>query len=129
MKIIEEFGPLYEMANYKQRDTGLPYDIWIDSAGKNRSGLQHNNRRIKVTYNGNALEMDMDEPFTVRAGNSKNFKKLKSVITFLHDYHKALDLHWNLQITDAELGIIFKLVNKRKYSVEDAIKYVLEEYV
>ena len=121
MKIIEEFGPLYEMANYKQRDTRLPYDIWIDSAGKNR--------RIKVTYNGNALEIDMDEPFTVRAGNSKNFKKLKSVITFLHDYHKALDLHWNLQITDAELGIIFKLVNKRKYSVEDAIKYVLEEYV
>ena len=29
---ITEYRPLYEMANLSKKETGLPLDIWIDSA-------------------------------------------------------------------------------------------------
>lgn len=35
--IIDELGDsAYEMANVSKDDTGLPYNIWIDSLGKDR---------------------------------------------------------------------------------------------
>lgn len=40
---------LFEMANVSKKDTKLPYDIWIDSKGKNRNTKQ-NYPRLKVDY-------------------------------------------------------------------------------
>ena len=40
---------LFEMTNVSKKDTKLPYDIWIDSKGKNRNTKQ-NYPRLKVDY-------------------------------------------------------------------------------
>ena len=46
MLIIEQ-NNTFEMANVSKTDTNLPYNIWIDSVGKDRN-IPHNIPRIKV---------------------------------------------------------------------------------
>lgn len=43
----EEKHTCFEMANLRKQESGLPYDIWLDSAGCTRN-TQHNVMRIKV---------------------------------------------------------------------------------
>ena len=38
--IINRSNELFEMANVSKKDTKLPYDLWIDSEGKNGNTKQ-----------------------------------------------------------------------------------------
>ena len=38
--IVNKSNELFEMANVSKKDTKLPYDIWIDSEGKNIKNVQ-----------------------------------------------------------------------------------------
>lgn len=130
MKIIEAFEPVYEMANYTPKKTGLPYRIWLDSSGMKRQGLQHDNRRIKLfDSDNNCLELSIDPPFDVKAGDARKFKKLKEVRSFLQKFQSVIEMHYNQEIEDTDLGNIFMLVTKKHYNLEDAIKYVLEDNI
>lgn len=41
----------YEMANLTRQESGQPFDIWVDSAGKSRNS-KHNEPRLKAMNNG-----------------------------------------------------------------------------
>ena len=57
---------LFEMANVSKIDTKLPYDIWIDSEGKNRNSMFDETKRnstlgdIIGVYNKIILEKETD---------------------------------------------------------------------
>ena len=42
---------MYEMANLTRNNSGEPFDICVDSAGRTRS-VKHNEPRVKVSNNG-----------------------------------------------------------------------------
>ena len=51
---------LFEMANVSKKDTKLPYEIWIDSEGKNRN-TKHNYPKVIVDYNGDRIPVSISE--------------------------------------------------------------------
>lgn len=75
---------LLEMANVKSTDTGLPYDIWIDSLGKDRD-VEHNIPRIKVNVNGKYIPIEIsdepDIPESVKKMGIVDFDKKSLIIT------------------------------------------------
>ena len=46
------------MANVSKDDTDLPYDLWIDSDGKNRKA-GHNSPRLKVDVDGDIIPVSI----------------------------------------------------------------------
>lgn len=109
MKCIEEIiialresHNLYEMANVSKQDTGLPYDIWVDSAGKDRR-VSHG-PRIKVAVNGKSRRMPeisiSDNP-ELKAG--RPFEGMNVVIKWVQKYKDVLLKHYNKELTDKQL--------------------------
>lgn len=104
IKIVDNCDePLFEMANIKKYRTMLPYDIWVDSMASERSGLPYDSRRIKVGYQGNWISIALDPPHEVKAGDSKKFRKLKSVHQFISKHLVLFELHYQQKIDDGLL--------------------------
>ena len=90
---------LFEMANVSKKDTKLPYDIWIDSEGKNGNTKQ-NYPRLIVDYNGDRIPVSIsDEPEILVNKKIPEFSKIKS---WIKKYSTVLLQHWNKEITDRE---------------------------
>ena len=90
---------LFEMANVSKKDTKLPYDIWIDSKGKNRNTKQ-NYPRLKVDYDGDRIPVSIsDNPKILVKKKIPEFPKIK---TWIKKYSIVLLQHWNKEITDKE---------------------------
>ena len=73
---------LNEMPNLTRKQTGLPYAIWLDSAGDDRD-VGHNVPRLKVNVDGNRVPISItDNPKILinRKINIKNFKKISDWI-------------------------------------------------
>jgi hypothetical protein len=110
----EEHQPIFEMANIEKEATGLPFDMWIDSAGKTRN-TTHNSQRVKIKKDGKEIEISFfgNEP-KIEAGdeNLKNFgvgnvNKVKKYIK----KHKALFVaRWNNEIKDAAFSRATELI-------------------
>ena len=97
--IIDKSNELFEMANVSKKDTKLPYDIWIDSEGKNRNTKQ-NYPRLKVDYNGDRIPVSISEdPEILVKKEIPEFPKIKS---WVKKYSIVLLQHWNKEITDRE---------------------------
>ena len=97
--IINKSNELFEMANVSKKDTKLPYDLWIDSEGKNRNTKQ-NYPRLKVDYNGNKIPVSISEDPEILANKKiPEFPKIKS---WIKKYSVVLLQHWNKEITDRE---------------------------
>jgi hypothetical protein len=62
---------LFDMANVSMKDTKLPYDIWIDSEGKNRNSMFDETKRnstlgdIIGVYNKIILEKETDSSLRI----------------------------------------------------------------
>ena len=90
---------LFEMANVSKKDTKLPYDIWIDSEGKNRNTKQ-NCPQLKVDCNGDRIPVSISEnPDILVKKRIPEFPKVKS---WIKKYLAVLLQHWNKEITDKE---------------------------
>ena len=82
------------MANVKSFDTGLPYDLWIDSVDADRK-TSHSNPRLKVNVDGQFITMEIsdnpDIPDSVKKKGITDFKnktliqKLKKVLYNLYN--------------------------------------------
>ena len=97
--IINKSNELFEMANVSKKDTKLPYDLWIDSEGKNRkSNLYY--PRLDVDYNGDRIPVSIsDNPEILVKKEIPEFPKIKF---WIRKYSIVLLQHWNKEITDKE---------------------------
>jgi hypothetical protein len=105
MNIIEEIiknqkeeDCFFEMANIKSRETGLPYDIWIDSMGSRRN-IPHNTPRIKVDVNGERIPVLISKE-DIKC--QKDFLDKAKIVNWIKDNYETLIRHWNGEISDFE---------------------------
>ena len=121
---------MYEMANLQTKDTGEPYEFWVDDIGKDRGG-KHNLPRFKPRKDGVELDIIIDGDdvrFDKQPTNKLHkFGPYKDALKFVEKFKKPLLMHWNKEITTAELANIIRLVNKKHYSIDDAIEAVLND--
>lgn len=127
--MIREMDYFYEMANLKSKDTGESFDMWIDEVGKNR-GTKHNLPRFKPKKGGVELDIIIDGDivkFDKQPTNKLHkFGPYKDALKFVEKFKKPLLMHWNQEITTLELGNIIALVNKKKFTIDDAIEFILD---
>lgn len=128
--MIDEHDTLYEMANFGPNTTGESFTLWIDEAGKLRN-TKHNLPRFKPESNGVQLDIVIEDGI-VRFDNETKpkltkFKNANKALKFVEKFKEPLLMHWNKEIDTAQLGVIIRLVVKKKYTVEDAITAVLND--
>lgn len=116
MKVINE-ACLYEMANVNKEDTGLPYNLWIDSAGKDRN-TSHNSPRLKVEVDGELIPVSISDNPTILVNNVK-ITKFNIIKRYIKKYKNVLLKHWNRVYTDRQT--LLKL-NKLSDSLDDEDK-------
>ena len=99
-KIEEEL--LYEMASVSKEDTGLPYKLWLDSAGTNRN-TKHNEIRIKVEVDGDRIPVivDKENPY-ISKSVGKTIPNFKEIQEYIVKYYDVFVKHWNGELTDRQ---------------------------
>lgn len=129
---------LFEMCNLQSADTGLPYDIWLDSAGDSRLNTHHK-PRIKVLVDGKLIPIEIsdnpDIPDNIKRAGVKDFPHLSEIRKYVKAYRKVLAAHYFNEISDkkalALLGDI-KDAPKAELSLNDfeeiKASYSLEYY-
>ena len=81
--------------NIPKSVTGLPHDIWIDDAGRERQ-VQHNKPRLKVNVNGDFIPVSIEaEP---RILVDKKIPKFNKVSKWIQNYGDVLKHHWDGEI-------------------------------
>ena len=108
----------FEKVTLDTEFTGLPYNLWLDSSGKDRINT-HNLPRLKVdiddTHKGGLpITIDEKEPVVPKSVKKKRtFKDMGKVQKFITDHYPTLIKHWNRELTDRELFIeLEKEINK-----------------
>ena len=97
--LINTSDESFEMANVSKKDTKLPYDIWINSEGKN-SNTEPGFPRLKVDCNGERIPVSISEnPEILEKRTISEFPKVSS---WIKKYLAVLLQHWNKEITDRE---------------------------
>ena len=89
----------FEMANLETQDAGLPFDIWLDSAGCKRN-VPHNTPRIKVNVDGNLIPILFSETDITP---TKEFRHKNEIIDWINQNREILLKHWNKELTDREV--------------------------
>ena len=87
------------MANVSKKDTGLPYDIWIDSVGSSRR-VAHHLPRIKVKVDGKMIPISISDNPKILAG--RDFPQSSIIKNYILKYREVLERHWNHELTDRE---------------------------
>ena len=96
----------FEMANLKKYESGLPYDIWLDSAGYKRN-IPHNVMRIKVSIDNELIQVIIASQRDIRP--QKHFKRENEIILWASNNYDILFRHWNGKLSDRQaLNILAK---------------------
>ena len=98
MTILEE-NVLFEMAKVSKKDTKLPYNLWIDSMGKERN-VPHNTPRLKVDVDGDLIPVSIQETPEILV--NKTFPHSAEILKYVKKYLQVFLKHWNNEITDKE---------------------------
>ena len=105
-RIDEDY--LAEMANLRKDETGLPYDIWLDTAGYSRIN-KHYSPRIKVVLDNKDMvpflidKNNPDIPESVKKKAGVNyFRGFKYVKDYIKEYYDILIDHYYMKISDKE---------------------------
>lgn len=126
IKIVRE-KPLFEMANFSKDTTGQHFILWVDEAGKTRNN-KHSQARFKVEANNVELVIVIDgNNIHINKTNPRKIQKFKygdEALEFVNKFKIPLLMHWNKEIDTTQLGIIFRLVYKKKYTVDKAIDFI-----
>ena len=96
---FEGLLPMYEMANLLKNESGLPYDIWLDSAGKDRK-VPHNIPRIKIKIGEEMIPVILYSMDDIRA--KKEFRRSGEVIQWVKNNYDIIMRHWNKEISDRQ---------------------------
>lgn len=108
MKLLRT--PLFEMANLRISDTGLPVNIWLDEAGVQRN-VQHAAPRLKFQNNysekadpNNLIPISISTHPQVLAGTVRiKNKDLNTIKTFIILNESLLKEHWNGDISTIKM--------------------------
>ena len=96
----------FEMANLRKHESGLPYDIWLDSAGYNRN-TPHDVMRIKVSIDNELIPVIIASQRDIRP--QKHFKRENEIILWASNNYDTLFMHWNSELSDRQaLNILAK---------------------
>ena len=106
---------LFEMANFRMSDTGLPVNIWINESGSSRSN-KHSIPRIKFQNNysekadrSSLIPISIDNAPKILSGVPKiKSKDLNIVKHFIKLNVKELLNHWNGDISKISKKNIMK---------------------
>lgn len=80
-------------------ETGLPYDILLDSLGVDNESSGR--PRLGVVMGDIVVPMSIDEDPEVLSGS--HFEKAEAVKEWIAKHKQALLLHWNKKLTDREV--------------------------
>lgn len=96
----------FEMANLRKQESGLPYDIWLYSAGCKRN-THHNVMRIKVSIDNELIPVIIASQRDIRP--QKHFKRENEIISWASNNYYTLFKHWNNELSDRQaLNILAK---------------------
>lgn len=95
----EEKHTCFEMANLRKQESGLPYDIWLDSAGCTRN-TQHNVMRIKVGVGDELIPVIITSQRDIRPLSP--FRRENEIISWASDNYDTLFKHWNGELSDRQ---------------------------
>ena len=96
----------FEMANLRKHESGLPYDIWLDSAGYKRN-TPHNVMRINVSIDNELIPVIIASQRDIRP--QKHFKRENEIILWASNNYDTLFRHWNGELSDRQtLNILAK---------------------
>jgi hypothetical protein len=105
MSIKKEKFSTFEIVNLNKQESGLPYDVWLDSIGSRRNE-QHNNPRINVDVNGDRIPVSISDN-DVRI--KKPFRDSNVIKNWVVDNYDTLIKHWNGELTDRQaLTLLYK---------------------
>ncbi len=129
--VINGVTSIYGMANLKPREIGESFELWIDELGSDRN-VGHNNPRFKPKANGIQLDIMLMRNGKAEIVNAdprkiQKFKYGKEAVRFIEKFSEPLIMHWNGDISSSELTTIIRLVNKKNYSIDNAIEAVLND--
>lgn len=96
----------FEMANLRKQESGLSYDIWLDSAGYKRN-TPHNVMRINVSIDNEFIPIIIASQRDIRP--QKHFKRENEIILWASNNYDTLFMHWNGKLSDRQaLNILAK---------------------
>ena len=89
----------FEMANLRKKESGLPYDILLDSVGYKRN-TPHNVMRIKVNIDNELIPVIIASQRDIRP--QKHFKRENEIILWASNNYDTLFMHWNGKLSDRQ---------------------------
>src|SRR5574344_1578737 len=96
----------FEMANLRKQESGLQYDIWLDSAGYKRN-IPHSVMRIKVCIDDEFIPIIIASQRDIRP--LRHFKGENEIISWASNNYDTLFKHWNSELSDRQaLNILAK---------------------
>ena len=96
----------FEMANLRKHESGLPYDILLDSAGYKRN-TPNNVMRIKVSIDNELIPVIIASQRDIRP--LRHFKGENEIISWASNNYDTLFKHWNSELSDRQaLNILAK---------------------
>lgn len=93
----EENHTCFEMANLRKHESGLPYDIWLYSAGCTRN-TQDNVMRIKVGVGDELIPVIISSQRDIRP--LRHFNMENEVISWASDNYDTLFKHCHGELSD-----------------------------
>lgn len=126
-ELLEALGSssAFEMANVSKEDTGLPYDLWIDSAGdfRKRHGprikVQVNNTLIPITISDNP-----DIPKSAKKGGISNFPHLAEIKKYIKAYKEILLAHYKKQLSDKNTLLLLETLGQADINKIKLVNYL-----
>jgi hypothetical protein len=111
----------FEVTIIPKGRTGLPFDIWADSVGKDR-GKDVALQRVKVVKGDVAIELSFYADPVIEAGEQNieafGIDDVNTAIEYIKKHKVLFIAHWNHEIDDCELGTALK-IHKKNYALTD----------
>lgn len=96
----DERQPFYEMACVSKEDTGLPYDLWIDSLGKDRNVGKVQIPQVMVQIGDELISVCLSKDLSKNCVDSP--KGLNAVREYIKAYSRVFLAHYDRLITDRQ---------------------------
>ena len=95
----EEKHTYFEVANLRKQESGLSYDIWLDSAGCTRN-TQHKVMRIKVMVGDELIPVVIASQSDIRP--LRPFRMENEIASWVRDNYDTLFKHRNGELSDRQ---------------------------
>lgn len=95
----EEKYTFFEMANLGKQESGLPYDLWLDSAGCTRN-THHKVMRIKVGVGDELITVVISSKRDIRP--LRPFRMENEIVSWVVHNYDTLFKHWNGELSDRQ---------------------------